>query len=61
MTEAGLYNHGKRKNHKKAKGRIPSAEREEEAWKGQDKKGEEGIASLSKQKSRVNLTLLFFD
>jgi len=26
-----VYNHGKRKNHKKAKGRIPSAEREEEA------------------------------
>ena len=26
-----VYNYGKRKNHKKAKGRIPPAEREEEA------------------------------
>jgi hypothetical protein len=35
----GIYNYVKRENYKKAKGRIPSAERKEEDSKGKDKEG----------------------
>jgi hypothetical protein len=63
FREVCVYNNGERKNHKKAKGHIPSAERKEEVRKGQAKKGQErkgeGQTEIARRFAHENLQEMF--